>query len=84
MDKIPVRQEVARDQVIAHIRRLTTYAGKKKYVELARKGVELQRYSRALTPLFLEQVADSFERHIIYRDRPSIQKTPEGPCRTRR
>ncbi len=84
MDKVPVRQEVARDQVIAHIRRLTSYAGKKKYIELARKGVELQRCAKALTPLFLEQVADSFERHIIYRDRPSIKKTPEGPCRARR
>ena len=84
MDKMPVRQDVSRDQVIAHIRRLTTYAGRKKYVELARKGVALQRFSKAMTPLFLEQVADSYERAIIYQDRPSIQKTPEGPCRTRR
>jgi hypothetical protein len=84
MDKVPVRQEVARDQVITHIRRLTRYAGNKRYAELARKGVELQRLSKTLSPLFLEQIADSFERNIIYRDRPSIQKTPEGPCRVRR
>lgn len=75
------KPEQVHNYLSIHAWRLTLYAGKKKYIDLANRGVSIQREAPNLTASFLEQCVDALERRIIDRDRPSIQKWVEGPVR---